>query len=40
MYRVVVIDDGKVAEEGRYEVLLERRGLFAKLASGGEWLGD
>ena len=37
--RVVVIEDGKVAEEGRFEVLVERKGLFAKLASGGEWLG-
>ena len=37
--RVVVIEDGKVAEEGRYDVLVERKGLFAKLASGGEWLG-
>ncbi|KAG9310094.1 P-loop containing nucleoside triphosphate hydrolase protein [Chiua virens] len=37
--RVVVIEDGRVAEEGRYEALMERKGLFAKLASGGEWLG-
>ena len=37
--RVVVIEDGQVAEEGRYDVLVERKGPFAKLASGGEWLG-
>lgn len=37
--RVVVIEDGRVAEEGRFEALVERRGVFAKLASGGEWLG-
>ncbi|KAF8452773.1 P-loop containing nucleoside triphosphate hydrolase protein [Boletus edulis BED1] len=38
--RVVVIQDGKVVEEGPYEMLVERRGVFAKLASGGEWFGD
>lgn len=37
--RVVVIEDGRTVEEGRYETLVERRGVFAKLASGGEWLG-
>ena len=37
--RIVVIEDGKVVEEGRYEELVERKGPFAKLASGGEWLG-
>ncbi|KAG8216217.1 P-loop containing nucleoside triphosphate hydrolase protein [Butyriboletus roseoflavus] len=38
--RVVVIEDGRVEEEGRYEELVERKGPFAKLASGGEWLGE
>jgi ATP-binding cassette subfamily B (MDR/TAP) protein 1 len=38
--RILVIDGGEVAEQGTYEELLERKGLFAKLASGGEWVRD
>ncbi|KZT65220.1 P-loop containing nucleoside triphosphate hydrolase protein [Daedalea quercina L-15889] len=38
--RIVVVHDGVVAEEGTYEALMERRGVFAQLASGGEWNGD
>ena len=37
--RVVVIEGGRVVEEGRYEALVAQRGVFAKLASGGAWFG-
>jgi ATP-binding cassette, subfamily B (MDR/TAP), member 1 len=35
--RVVVLQDGRVAEEGTYDELVARHGVFAQLASGGEW---
>ncbi|KIK97394.1 hypothetical protein PAXRUDRAFT_824978 [Paxillus rubicundulus Ve08.2h10] len=38
--RILVIDGGEVVEQGTYEELLERKGFFAKLASGGEWVRD
>ncbi|KAF8626632.1 hypothetical protein AX15_004779 [Amanita polypyramis BW_CC] len=38
--RIILIDDGEVKEEGTYEELMERRGHFATLAGGGEWIGD
>lgn len=38
--RIVVVDDGVVAEEGTYETLIQRRGVFANLASGGEWAAE
>jgi len=38
--RVVVMQDGRIAEEGKFEELLARRGVFAQLANGGEWIGD
>ncbi|OBZ76058.1 Multidrug resistance protein 2 [Grifola frondosa] len=38
--RIVVVHDGAIAEEGTYESLMERRGIFAQLASGGEWAGE
>ncbi|KAI0018580.1 P-loop containing nucleoside triphosphate hydrolase protein [Xylariomycetidae sp. FL0641] len=37
--RVVVIEDGAVAETGAYDELLGRRGRFAALVSGGAWMG-
>jgi ATP-binding cassette, subfamily B (MDR/TAP), member 1 len=37
--RIVVLDQGRVAEEGSYEQLMQRKGVFAMLASGGEWSG-
>ncbi|KAF8154773.1 P-loop containing nucleoside triphosphate hydrolase protein [Crassisporium funariophilum] len=37
--RIVVVDGGKVVEEGTYRELMGRRGVFATLASGGEWVG-
>lgn len=38
--RIVVIDEGRVAEQGTYQQLMERKGVFAQLASGGEWAGE
>ena len=35
--RILVLQDGVIAEEGTYLELIGRRGLFAQLASGGEW---
>ena len=29
--RILVIDDGKIVEEGRYEELMEKEGYFAEL---------
>lgn len=36
--RIVVVHNGTVAEEGTYAQLIARRGVFAQLASGGEWM--
>jgi ATP-binding cassette, subfamily B (MDR/TAP), member 1 len=38
--RIVVLDEGVVAEIGGYDELLGRRGRFAQLVGGGQWLGD
>ncbi|KAG6862068.1 hypothetical protein C0995_007198 [Termitomyces sp. Mi166 len=38
--RIVLIADGRVKEEGTFDELIRRKGLFATLASGGEWLGE
>ncbi|KAI0672285.1 P-loop containing nucleoside triphosphate hydrolase protein [Trametes maxima] len=38
--RIVVVHDGVVAEQGTYEQLMDRRGVFAQLASGGEWMSE
>jgi ATP-binding cassette subfamily B (MDR/TAP) protein 1 len=37
--RILVVHEGKVAEQGTYEELIARKGVFAQLASGGEWSG-
>ncbi|TKY88749.1 hypothetical protein EX895_002380 [Sporisorium graminicola] len=38
--RILVMKEGKVVEQGRYDVLVERvRGYFASLSRGGEWTG-
>jgi len=29
--RIIVVDDGRIAEEGRHEDLMERKGIYAKL---------
>lgn len=33
--RILVIDDGRIAEQGTFEQLMERKGVFASLISGG-----
>lgn len=38
--KIVVLDQGRVVEEGGFEELRKRKGAFSKLISGGEWLGD
>ncbi|KAF8957788.1 P-loop containing nucleoside triphosphate hydrolase protein [Flammula alnicola] len=38
--RIVVVHEGEVVEEGSYERLMERKGVFATLARGGEWVGE
>ncbi|KAF8064828.1 P-loop containing nucleoside triphosphate hydrolase protein [Lyophyllum atratum] len=38
--RVLVVADGEVKEEGTFEELVRRKGLFATLAGGGEWVGE
>jgi len=37
--RIIVLDQGSVNEEGTFDELMKRRGTFASLASGGEFLG-
>ncbi|KAI0795728.1 P-loop containing nucleoside triphosphate hydrolase protein [Abortiporus biennis] len=36
--RILVVDNGVIVEQGTYEYLIQRRGVFAQLASGGEWM--
>ena len=38
--RIVVLRDGVVVEEGPWEQLVSRKGIFAELANGGEWVGQ
>jgi len=38
--RILVMHDGVVAEEGTYESLLQQKGIFSQLASGGEWAAE
>lgn len=38
--RILVVDNGRIVEEGKYDELMQRRGVFATLASGGEWFGE
>jgi ATP-binding cassette subfamily B (MDR/TAP) protein 1 len=35
--RILVVHDGRIAEHGTYDQLMHRKGIFAQLASGGEW---
>ncbi|KAG6917935.1 hypothetical protein DXG01_000372 [Tephrocybe rancida] len=39
-HRIVVVSDGQIKEEGTFDELIRRKGLFATLASGGEWVGE
>ncbi|KAI0703024.1 P-loop containing nucleoside triphosphate hydrolase protein [Cytidiella melzeri] len=36
--RIVLVSNGVIAEQGSYKELMEKRGIFAQLASGGEWM--
>jgi ATP-binding cassette subfamily B (MDR/TAP) protein 1 len=38
--RILVVEDGQVREQGTYESLMESKGLFARLANGGEWVSE
>lgn len=38
--RILVIHEGHVAEHGTYEQLMEKKGVFAALANGGEWMSE
>ena len=38
--QVVLVSEGVVREQGTYQELMARKGLFATLASGGEWIGE
>ena len=38
--RILVIDDGGVAEEGTWDDLMTHKGMFWKLARAGEWEGE
>lgn len=37
--RIIVLESGRVVQEGRFEELARRRGPFSKLVSGGKWRG-
>lgn len=37
--RIIVLDDGRVAEQGTYDQLMKSHGTFHKLATAGEWEG-
>ena len=37
--RILVMHEGKIAEQGTYDELIAKKGVFAQLASGGEWEG-
>jgi len=38
--RILVVHEGKIAEQGTYDELIAKRGVFTQLASGGEWSGE
>lgn len=38
--RIVVLEQGCVVEVGRYDELVARRGVFARLVGGGAWMGQ
>ena len=37
--KILVVHDGEIVERGSYRKLMERKGVFARLARGGEWIG-
>ena len=38
--RILVVHDGAIAETGTFGELMNRKGVFAQLASGGEWFSN
>lgn len=38
--RILMLDQGEIVEDGTFEELLERKGVFAGLVNGGEWIGE
>ncbi|KAB5590231.1 Multidrug resistance protein 2 [Ceratobasidium theobromae] len=38
--RILVVQDGVIAEEGPYQELMNRRGAFFSIASAGEWFAE
>ncbi|QRW13275.1 ABC transporter [Ceratobasidium sp. AG-Ba] len=38
--RILVVQDGVIAEEGTFQQLMDRRGAFFAIASGGEWFAE
>ena len=38
--RILVMDKGRIAEQGTFDELIGKKGVFAQLASGGEWAGE
>ena len=38
--RILVMDRGRIAEQGTFDELIGKKGVFAQLASGGEWAGE
>ncbi|KAJ1301182.1 hypothetical protein OPQ81_003593 [Rhizoctonia solani] len=38
--RILVVQDGVIAETGSYQELMDRRGAFFNIASGGEWFAE
>ncbi|KAF8692795.1 P-loop containing nucleoside triphosphate hydrolase protein, partial [Rhizoctonia solani] len=38
--RILVVQDGVIAESGSYQELMDRRGAFFNIASGGEWFAE
>lgn len=38
--RILVVDDGRIVEQGSFNYLMERKGVFASLVSGGGIVGE
>ncbi|KAF8802026.1 P-loop containing nucleoside triphosphate hydrolase protein [Phlegmacium glaucopus] len=38
--RILVVDKGEIVENGTFEQLMEKKGVFAGLANGGEWVWE
>ena len=38
--RILLVDQGEIVEDGTFEQLMEKKGAFAGMAHGGEWIGE